>query len=152
MEICLAPVGYVEEGMPPGASRRAPKHGLRGRIRIYPEYREALKGLEEYSHAYLISYLHRASRSVLVDASRHGGPARLGAFAARYPSRPNPLGLTIVQVVRVDANSGVLDVLGIDLYTGTPILDVKPYDYFDVVSKPRVPEWFHRFWESRVGT
>lgn len=100
-----------------------------------PEYRvpEALRGLEGYSHLWLIWQFHQAEReqwSPTVRPPRLGGNKRMGVFATRSPFRPNPIGLSSVRLVEIrqDAVLGmVLVISGADLMDGTPIYDIKPY-------------------------
>jgi len=100
-----------------------------------PEYRdpEALRGIEGFSHLWLIWEFSEAVRSdwsPTVRPPRLGGNTRMGVFATRSPFRPNPIGLSCVRLlgVRTDRELGtVLDVAGADLMDGTPIFDIKPY-------------------------
>ena len=108
---------------------------LRATVVFEPEFRnaDALRGLEGFSHLWLIWEFSEARRdgwSPTVRPPRLGGNARMGVFATRSPFRPNPLGLSCVRLeaIRHDAALGaVLDVSGADLMDGTPIYDVKPY-------------------------
>lgn len=109
---------------------------LRGRIVFEPEYRnpDALRGLEEFSHIWLI-WEFSANRSTsswqpTVRPPRLGGNAHMGVFATRSPFRPNPLGLSCVRVDSIELSSPdgpVINVFGADLMDGTPIYDIKPY-------------------------
>lgn len=104
-----------------------------------PAYRvrEALRGIEDYSHLWLLWGFHEAMRredkeswSPTVRPPRLGGNKRMGVFATRSPFRPNPIGLTSVKLLRIEetADNGlVLVVSGADLLDGTPIYDIKPY-------------------------
>ncbi len=100
-----------------------------------PEYRrpEAFRGLEEYSHIWLIwefSESECGEWSPTVRPPRLGGNTRMGVFATRSPFRPNPIGLSSVRLERVEEHpeyGPVLRVRGADLMSGTPILDIKPY-------------------------
>lgn len=100
-----------------------------------PTYRvrEALRGIEEYSHLWLLWGFHEAMRqdwSPTVRPPRLGGNKRMGVFATRSPFRPNPIGLTSVKLLRIEETSDkglVLVVSGADLLDGTPIYDIKPY-------------------------
>ena len=100
-----------------------------------PEYRdpEALRGIEEFSHLWLIWQFSEAlteSFSPTVRPPRLGGNVRMGVFATRSPFRPNSLGLSCVKLARVEPRPGlgtVLVVKGADLMDGTPIFDIKPY-------------------------
>jgi len=108
---------------------------LRSMIVFEPEYRvpEALRGIEGYSHLWLIWQFHQAERdtwSPTVRPPRLGGNARMGVFATRSPFRPNPIGLSSVKLEEVRQEKGlgtVLVVSGADLMDGTPIYDIKPY-------------------------
>ncbi len=100
-----------------------------------PPYRnpDALRGLEEFSHIWLIWVFSQAARagwSPTVRPPRLGGNARLGVFATRSPFRPNPIALSAVKLEGVERRPDlgpVLRVSGADLMDGTPILDIKPY-------------------------
>ena len=106
-----------------------------GRVVFESAYRQpdALRGIEGFSHLWLIWRFHRAQRegwSATVRPPRLGGNERMGVFATRSPFRPNAIGLSCVTLkeVRLDTPEGpVLIVGGADLVDGTPILDIKPY-------------------------
>ena len=108
---------------------------LRAVVVFEPEYRsaEALRGIEAFSHLWLIWQFSRAVRedwSPTVRPPRLGGNQRMGVFATRSPFRPNALGLSCVRLVGVEEHpelGPVLHVAGADLMDGTPIYDVKPY-------------------------
>jgi len=108
---------------------------LRGEIVFLPEYRnpDAFRGLDGYSHIWLLWQFSRAIREdwlPMVRPPRLGGNTPMGVFATRSPFRPNPIGLSSVRLerIRMDAALGpVLEVSGADLLDGTPIYDVKPY-------------------------
>ena len=122
---------------------------LVSRIVFEPEYRvpEALRGIESYSHLWLIWGFHQAVRGSAgkddeaswrptVRPPRLGGNTRMGVFATRSPFRPNPLGLTVVKLLGVEdtPDGQVLVVAGADMMDGTPVYDVKPYlPYVDSV-------------------
>jgi tRNA-Thr(GGU) m(6)t(6)A37 methyltransferase TsaA len=112
------------------------------RIIFTPAYRvrEALRGINEYSHLWLLWGFHETIRregneetsnnwSPTVRPPRLGGNKRMGVFATRSPFRPNPIGLTSVKLIRIeDTTQGLtLIVTGADLLDGTPIYDIKPY-------------------------
>ena len=105
------------------------------RIVFTPEYRNqtALRGIEGYSHLWLLWVFSQAIRehwSPTVLPPRLGGKTRMGVFATRSPFRPNPIGLSSVQLHGIDLHAPdgpVLYVAGADLMDGTPILDIKPY-------------------------
>ena len=109
--------------------------GLKGVIVFEPKYRDpnALRGIEEYSHLWLIWKFSEAVRegwSPTVRPPRLGGNMAVGVFATRSPFRPNPIGLSCVRLDGVEAGTPqgtVLHVSGIDQMDGTPIYDIKPY-------------------------
>lgn len=108
---------------------------LKGKIIFEPEYRnpEALRGLDHFSHIWLIWEFSASKRdkwSPTVRPPRLGGNIRMGVFATRSPFRPNPIGLSSVRLEKIEwqTDAGpVLHVTGADLMDGTPILDIKPY-------------------------
>ena len=109
--------------------------GLISRIVFEPEYRvrEALRGIEGFTHLWLIWHFSEAEReswSPTVRPPRLGGNCRMGVFATRSPYRPNPIGLSSVRLVGIEDDrtlGTVLLVSGADLLDGTPIYDIKPY-------------------------
>lgn len=123
--------------------------GLRATVVFEPEYRnpDALRGIEGFSHLWLVWGFHQAVRetwSPTVRPPRLGGNARLGVFATRSPFRPNPLGLSCVKLEGVEPtgpDGPALVVSGADLMDGTPIYDIKPYvPYADC--RPEAAEGF----------
>ena len=108
---------------------------LMGEIVLEPEYRnpDAVRGLEEFSHLWLVWEFSKAVRSdwsPTVRPPRLGGNQRLGVFATRSPFRPNPIGLSCVRLERIDLGDSrkpVILVSGVDMMDGTPIYDIKPY-------------------------
>ncbi|MBR5420843.1 MAG: tRNA (N6-threonylcarbamoyladenosine(37)-N6)-methyltransferase TrmO [Lachnospiraceae bacterium] len=105
-----------------------------GRIVFAPKYRQpdALRGIEEYSHLWLLwdfSENHKKDWAATVAPPRLGGRERRGVFATRSPFRPNPLGLSCVELKAVlsEEEGPVLLVSGVDMLDGTPIYDIKPY-------------------------
>ena len=108
---------------------------LRARVVFAPEYRvrEAFRGLEGFTHIWLVwgfSQNVEAGWSPTVRPPRLGGNVRMGVFATRSPFRPNPIGLSCVELLAVDYDAPdgpALVVGGADLLDGTPIFDVKPY-------------------------
>ncbi len=153
MSLVAKPVGLVHGGLPPpdsGKPRPETSRGIEGRIEVFPEYAEALDGIESYSHVFVLSYLDRAREGAAgllrVRPRRHrGGPIpseripEVGVFATDSPARPNPIGLTLVTLVRREGNS--LVVRGLDLYDGTPVLDLKPYRADYRAERHAVPGW-----------
>jgi tRNA-Thr(GGU) m(6)t(6)A37 methyltransferase TsaA len=98
--------------------------GIGGKVEVFPQYAEGLKDLEGFSHIILIYHFHLAKEPALIqkpymDTEPHG------VFAIRSPSRPNPIGFSIVRLVGIEGNT--LHVQDVDILDGTPLLDIKPY-------------------------
>ncbi len=128
-------IGVVEQADEKGVSR----------VRIFDDFSEGLEGLDTYSHIIILYWFHlrdtEEERSVLrVTPRRHPGAPEVGVFASRSPSRPNPIGLCVVELVKQEGS--VLFVKGLDALEGSPILDIKPYlPRADAVPDAQVPSW-----------
>lgn len=130
-------IAYIRNGFTTkfGIPRQSGLTDAVSRIVFEPEYRvrEAFRGLEEYSHIWLLwefSESVRSDWSPTVRPPRLGGNQRMGVFATRSPFRPNPIGLSVVKLEGIDMeceDGPVLIVSGADLLNGTPVYDVKPY-------------------------
>lgn len=135
----IEPIAYIctEFSEKFGVPRQSGLAGsLRGKIVFEPRYRNAaaLRGLEGFSHMWLIwefsANVSGGQWQPTVRPPRLGGNERMGVFATRSPFRPNPLGLSCVEIDRIDtdcADGPVIYVRGADLMDGTPIYDIKPY-------------------------
>lgn len=95
-------------------------------IEIDPAYRRGLDGLARFSHAVLLTWLDRSARNLILQKPRHAEDAR-GTFALRSPVRPNPIGLHVVAITKIDVENGVIGIDGIDVLDTTPVIDLKPY-------------------------
>ena len=98
--------------------------GARGYIKIFPEFVEGLADLDGFSHLYLIYHLHKAKEAKLIvrpflEDEMHG------VFATRAPSRPNPIGISIVRLDKIIGN--IIHISDLDILDGTPLLDIKPF-------------------------
>jgi tRNA (adenine37-N6)-methyltransferase len=137
MSITLHPIGIINTpykqkfAIPrqPGLAKQ-----VQGRIKFLPEFEDpnCLRGIEQFSHLWLIFQFHQTTEqgwSPLVRPPRLGGNKKLGVFATRSTFRPNNMGLSVVEFVGVEHQQGksILIVSGMDLLDGTPILDIKPY-------------------------
>ena len=107
----------------------------------------ALLGLEGFSHLQVLWWFSDFDsdpyRTVLQTPQPYkNGPEQMGIFATRSPVRPNPIGLTTVEILHVDAARGLIEIAYIDAHASSPILDLKPYTpSFDRLATPRVPVW-----------
>jgi tRNA-Thr(GGU) m(6)t(6)A37 methyltransferase TsaA len=146
-EFRFRPIGIVEVGFPrpgePDRERYRSRYEFVGVVRVFDEFVNGLLGLDEYSHVILIYVFHEVKETSLRVRLR-GFDKEVGIFATRYPIRPNPIGLSILELVRMEPPR--LWLRGLDAWTGTPVLDIKPYDYYDVVKRPRVPREFEEEW------
>ena len=127
MEINYRPIGLVHtpfkqiEGMPIQPSGAAQ---IQGSVEIFPEFADGLQDIEDFSHLILLYHFHRTQApkllvTPLLDSRSHG------IFATRAPTRPNPIGLSIVRLLERAGN--ILQIENVDLLDGTPVLDIKPY-------------------------
>ncbi len=118
-------------------------------VELLPEFAapDAVSGLDQFSHIWLTFVFHAIAQKnhgernwkPLVRPPRLGGNEKIGVFATRSTHRPNPIGLSVVELLRVDTDAGVrLHIRGADLLDGTPILDIKPYiPYADSIADAR---------------
>ncbi len=95
-----------------------------GTVEIFPQFLDGVKDLEGFSHIYLIYHFHKMHQSEL-NVTPFLDKEPRGIFATRAPSRPNPIGLSLVELVRLENNLIYVDRL--DVLNGTPLLDIKPY-------------------------
>jgi tRNA-Thr(GGU) m(6)t(6)A37 methyltransferase TsaA len=126
-EVVYKPIGVIRspftipEGtpiQPPAASE------VKGTVEVFPEYAEGLKDLGGFSHIILLCHFHLIKETKLtvtpyMDKQKHG------VFSTRAPGRPNPIGLSIVELIKIEGN--ILYIDGVDIIDGTPLLDIKPY-------------------------
>jgi tRNA-Thr(GGU) m(6)t(6)A37 methyltransferase TsaA len=123
----MQPIGYVRS--PYKSTREIPKglgakHEAEGALEILPEFEPGLKDIEGFSHLFVIWAFDRSDGCDLVVTPPSDNQPH-GVFATRSPRRPNPIGLTVVQLLSREGPA--LRVRGIDMLEGTPILDIKPY-------------------------
>ena len=149
MEYPMRPIAHVRSAFPTkfGVPRQSGLvEALESRLVFEPEYRnpDALRGLEGFSHVWLVWVFHQAIRetwSPTVRPPRLGGNARLGVFATRSPFRPNPIGLSAAALAGIELSpedGPCLRLRGADLVDGTPVLDVKPYiPYADAIPEAK---------------
>ena len=134
MNITYKPIGIIYSpftdltSMPIQPTSEASREGS---IEVFPDYVEGLKDIEGFSHLILLYHMH-AVRAVKLIVIPFLDSSSRGVFATRAPTRPNPIGLSIVRLEKVEGN--LLQVDQLDVLNGTPLLDIKPY----------VPEFDHR--------
>ena len=113
------------------------------KIILNPELVDALDGVEGFSHVFVLFWLNEVAsqpRALKFHPRGRKDMPLLGVFALRTNQRPNPIGLTLVELLKVEGNT--LTIRGLDAYDGTPVLDIKPFDMWDCVKNARVPEWW----------
>lgn len=125
--------------------------GYQSTIKIHAEYREGLKGLDEFSHINVIYYLDKASfhseRDLIRRPKGREDMPKVGIFSQRAKNRPNTLGITSVKLLKVQHDTIYVD--GLDAINGTPVLDIKPYyPQYDCKLDAKVPEWVQRMMED----
>ncbi len=127
MKIEFAPIGIIHspfvelKDMP---IQPAGAVGIKGTVVVFEDYHPGLKDLDGFSHIILLYHFHR-SRSFNLHVVPFMDSEPRGLFATRAPKRPNPIGLSIVQLDKIE--EGVLHIQNVDILNGTPLLDIKPY-------------------------
>jgi tRNA-Thr(GGU) m(6)t(6)A37 methyltransferase TsaA len=124
---------------------------VKAAVEIFPEFEEALEGLDGYSHIFIVSYLNKLRPEQIGPlrvkpkrATKRGFKLEelptVGVFALESPTRPNPIGFTLVCLLKREG--GRLFVSGIDLFNGTPVIDIKAYQSDYEATKYTVPQWY----------
>jgi len=98
--------------------------GCKGYVELYPEFIDGLRDLSDFSHIYLIYHFHK-SREVKLIVKPYLQDVDRGIFSTRAPFRPNPIGLSVAELLGIEGN--ILHLDGVDILDGTPLLDIKPY-------------------------
>jgi len=124
---------------------------LESEVIVDPRFEEALEGIEDYSHVLVLFWLSRVRKDQrnlkrIHPKSRKDLPW-VGIFATRTQYRPNPIGLTVVELVERKKN--ILRVRGLDAMNGTPVVDIKPISpRQEFLKEPRVPKWYDQLWKG----
>lgn len=143
LRIALEPIGFVrtkatEEDF------RTHRREILSEVVLNEKYVKGLKGIEEYSHLFVLFWLHKVrklERKELLTHPKHREDLpEVGIFSTRQRNHPNPIGLTVVELV--GGASNVLKVKNLDALDGTPVLDIKPYNQRDIPERIRVPDWW----------
>jgi tRNA-Thr(GGU) m(6)t(6)A37 methyltransferase TsaA len=144
MKIEFSPIGIIHSPFaePAGVPIQGVfAGGVTGAIELYPSFAEGLTDLDGFSHICLIYYLHRVEGFSLMCKPFLDTQKR-GIFATRAPRRPNPIGMSVVELLAVDGCT--LTIGGVDIVDGTPLLDIKPYvPQFDVPPQVRTGWYAH---------
>lgn len=144
MKIQYTPIGIIHtpftdsEGMP---IQPTGAMGVAGTVEVYPNFQRGLKDLDGFSHIILLYHFHRSHGFELHLVPFMDSELR-GLYATRAPKRPNPIGLSVVQLDRI--KEGVLSIRNVDILDKTPLLDIKPYvPQFDSPKNVRTG-WFEK--------
>lgn len=119
--------------------------GETSQVKIFKNFCKGLKNIDDFSHIIILYWFHlrdnEADRGTLrVVPKRHAGAQEVGVFASRSPSRPNPIGLCVCELLKVESCN--LFVKGLDALEGSPVIDIKPYlPRADCISDAKTPEW-----------
>ena len=140
-EIVLEPIGFVKTTAIGNEVRDKTRTS---QLVLRKELTTALDGVESFSHLFVLFWLHKTPpeqrKTLKVHPRGRKDMPLLGVFATRTMLRPNPVGLTLVELVKVEGN--VLTVRGLDAFNGTPVIDIKPFDSWDNAENAKVPEWW----------
>jgi tRNA-Thr(GGU) m(6)t(6)A37 methyltransferase TsaA len=139
-KITLTPIGYVKTD---AVGNEVKDKKRTSKIVLKSELVEALDGVEGFSHVFVLFWLNEVvsqTRTLKFHPRGRKDMPLLGIFALRTNQRPNPIGLTLVELLNIEGNT--LMVRGLDAYDGTPVLDIKPFDAWDCAKNMRVPEWW----------
>jgi tRNA-Thr(GGU) m(6)t(6)A37 methyltransferase TsaA len=147
--IVLKPIGFV----------RTRAHGDEvkdksaiAEIIIRDELTGALEGIADFSHLYVLFWLNGVTsnerKMMRVHPRGREDLPLLGVFATRTKFRPNPIGLTLVELVKAEGK--ILTVRGLDAFDGTPVVDIKPFDNWDMAKNARVPDWWIKLEKERT--
>ena len=146
-ELMLRPIGAVVR-----SDREGPH------LQLDEAFRPGLESLALFSHALIIWWADRHdnddSRSILQTELPYAPGVTAGVFACRAEYRPNPIAITVCELRDIDGAAGVVEVVDIDAYDGTPVLDIKPYiGVTDRVGKVETPDWFEGWpeWLPETG-
>jgi len=156
-EITFKAIGQVKL-QAPEADIRGESKDVEAELEIFPEFEPALEGIDGYSHLFVLGYFHKLRpdqigplqvkpRRLVQKGFKLEDLPLLGVFALDSPTRPNPIGLTLVQFV--GRQTRYLKVRGIDFFDGTPILDIKGYRPEYRVERFELPAWYKKLQDDR---
>jgi tRNA-Thr(GGU) m(6)t(6)A37 methyltransferase TsaA len=156
MEIIFKPIGVIHTQGSDAEVRE--KGDLEGELEIFPEFADGLEGIDGYSHLFVVIYFDRLRpdqigplkvkpRGLVRRGFKLEDLPELGVFALDSPTRPNPIGLTLVRLLRRDGNR--LAVKGLDFFDGTPILDIKGYRDQYRTDQFELPAWFRKLADEK---
>jgi len=144
-EINIIPIGLVKSSVTELVDKNW--GNVTSRINLLPEYKGSLVGLEDFSHIIVITYLHQAKYTPSKHLQRRPrgmeSMPKVGIFSQRVKDRPNPIGVTAVEIINV--GDDYIEVRGLEAIDATPIIDIKPYyPHYDKIETPKIPQWVDR--------
>jgi len=147
-KIILNPIGYVRTE---AVGDEVKDKSTISQIILSDELVEALEGITGFSHVFVLFWLDQVPKEkrMLLKVHPRGrmDMPLLGVFATRTNLRPNPIGLTLVELLGVEGN--ILTVRGLDAFNGTRILDIKPFDFWDTAENAKLPDWWIKLNEKK---
>jgi tRNA-Thr(GGU) m(6)t(6)A37 methyltransferase TsaA len=158
MKIEFMPIGVVRVDRTDSEVREMERHLVEGELQIHPQFAEALDGIDGFSHLFVLCYFHKLRpeqigplkvkpRALLRKGFSLDQLPLLGVFALDSPTRPNPIGLTLVEALKRQGCR--ITVRGLDFFDGTPILDIKGYRVDYRTETYHVPEWYKQIIDER---
>jgi tRNA-Thr(GGU) m(6)t(6)A37 methyltransferase TsaA len=148
-KIVLKPIGVVKTE---AVSNEVKEKDRISQIIVNRKLAEALEGIEDFSHLFVVFWLNEISseerKTLKVHPRGRKDMPLLGVFATRTKLRPNPIGLTLVELVKAEGN--VLTVRGLDAFNETPVLDIKPFDFWDTAKEAKVPRWWAKLEKEKA--
>ena len=147
--IILKPIGFVRTE---AVGDEVKDKSRISQIILRNELAEALEGIAEFSHLFVLFWLHEVTseerKTLKVHPRGREDLPLLGIFATRTNLRPNPIGLALVELLKVKDN--VLTVRGLDAFDKTPVLDLKPFDFWDMAKDAKVPRWWTKLEKEKT--
>ena len=139
--IQLQPIGLCHTSVT-NAEVPAQRKTMISTLEIFNQFKAGLSGIDQYSHLIVLFWMHEVTLPTQLSSYPRGDNSLplTGVLASRGRNHPNPIGLAVVELLEL-SNAGLV-VRKLDAYDRSPILDIKPYDDYDVVSDPKVPDWF----------
>lgn len=142
-EIVLKPIGFVKTN---AIGDQVRDKNRISQIVLRRYLVDGLSGISDFSHLFVLFYLNQVTsqecKTLKVHPRGRMDMPLTGIFAARTMLRPNPIGLTLVELLSVEGN--ILTVKGLDAFDQTPVLDIKTYDFWDTAKNVKVPGWWEK--------
>jgi tRNA-Thr(GGU) m(6)t(6)A37 methyltransferase TsaA len=158
MKIEFAPIGVVRTRATDDEVRASGREALESELEIFSEFEPGLEGLDGFSHLFVLGYFHKLRpeqigplkvkpRGLLRKGFKLEDLPLLGVFALDSPTRPNPIGLTLVQVIKREGR--LITVRGLDFFAGTPVLDIKGYQPDYRADDYSLPDWYKKIMDKK---